>query len=203
MPARCVQCGVASVRSGRSSMSPSDFKLQTSKLHTFPRKLCKTKPNLGGLGYVGKGRCRLGGGSAGDKMRKTNPISPGRRVSVQNKTKSRPSGQGVGRGRPTYEEPKRAKRTQLGPLQAVDGGQMRKTKPIWLGCGRAPEAKCAKRTQIRRVGRWVESPLFHYSIIPLFQSDAGRAKRTQLGPAAGAPLLGLTVGFLGSLLRVD
>jgi hypothetical protein len=29
------------------------------------RKLCKTKPNLGGLGYVGKGSCRVRRGSAG------------------------------------------------------------------------------------------------------------------------------------------
>jgi hypothetical protein len=28
------------------------------------RELCKTKPNLGGLGYVGKDRCRVGRGPA-------------------------------------------------------------------------------------------------------------------------------------------
>ncbi len=30
------------------------------------RKSCKTKPNLGGLGYVDKGSCRVGRGSAGE-----------------------------------------------------------------------------------------------------------------------------------------
>jgi hypothetical protein len=65
-------------------------------------------------------------------------------------------------------------------------GETCKTNPIWPGRGRAPEAKCTKRTQFPRVGRWVESPLFHYSIIPPFQSNAVRAKRTQFGPA-GVP----------------
>jgi hypothetical protein len=30
------------------------------------RESCRTKPNLGGLGYVGKGGCRVGCGSAGE-----------------------------------------------------------------------------------------------------------------------------------------
>jgi hypothetical protein len=30
------------------------------------RELCETKPNLGGLGYVGKGSRRVGRGSAGE-----------------------------------------------------------------------------------------------------------------------------------------
>jgi hypothetical protein len=41
---------------------------------TRRRKLCKTKPNLGGLGYAGKG-CRMGRGSAGSETCRTNPIS--------------------------------------------------------------------------------------------------------------------------------
>jgi hypothetical protein len=54
------------------------------------------------------------------------------------------------------------KRTQLDP--ASPG-------PRW--------GKDTKRTQFWGVGRWVESPLFRYSIIPPFPSDANRAKRTQ------------------------
>jgi hypothetical protein len=71
-----------------------------------------------------------------------------------------------------------AKRTQFGPgarewaraggTRCPPGGRLRKTNPISEG------------------RRWVESPLFHYSIIPAFQSDPGRAKRTQFGPAGVA-----------------
>jgi hypothetical protein len=104
------------------------------------------------------------------RMPKTNPILPvGGRVTeeiVQNEAKLGEAGAcgqsqlscgaWLGRGA------KRAKRTQFGPAG-----------------GRTPETRRAKRTQFRRVGRWVESPLFHYSIIPPFQCDAGRAKRSQ------------------------
>jgi hypothetical protein len=41
-------------------------------------KLCKTKPNLGGLGQVGKGGHGMWAGSPESGMRKTNPIPGGR-----------------------------------------------------------------------------------------------------------------------------
>jgi hypothetical protein len=50
-------------------------------------------------------------------MRKTNPIWP--------------PPEDVGRGRPTYEELKRAKRTQFRPAQMADGGDCAKRSQTW------------------------------------------------------------------------
>jgi hypothetical protein len=77
----------------------------------------------------------------------TNPIGPGRRDKCAKRTQSQPPRKSVGRGRPTYEEAERAKRTQFprlriadwglqigkGRLRADAGGKMRKTNPIWTG----------------------------------------------------------------------
>jgi hypothetical protein len=55
--------------------------------------------------------------------------------------------------------------------------------------GRGTRDKCAKRTQFQGMGRLVEYPAFHYSIIPPFQSHADCAKQTQFrdpGRASGA-----------------
>jgi hypothetical protein len=62
------QFGVSSVGSERSDRACSGFKLHTSNSPLPARAggvTCKTKPNLGILGHVGKG-CRLGRGSAGE-----------------------------------------------------------------------------------------------------------------------------------------
>jgi hypothetical protein len=155
---------------------------------------CKTNPIWPRRGRVPEGRCakRTQFGPRRRQMHKTNPISPRRKrlteEILQNEAKLEKTG-GCGqrqllRGAWLGRGVERAKRTQfcstggtrlrIGDCGlrirrrrpgADGGGKMRKTNPIWLG-------------------RWVESPLFHYSIIPPFQSDAGRAKRTQSGPCA-------------------
>jgi hypothetical protein len=74
------------------------------------KKLCKTKPNLRGLGYVGKGHRRVGVARSGSETCKTNPIwGPGApRLRIEDCGLK-----GAGRGR--VPEAKCAKRTQLGP----------------------------------------------------------------------------------------
>jgi hypothetical protein len=93
---RGAKCGVAGVRSGRSSMSASDFTLQTSNF-TLPRgKSCETKPNFEKVGSMGKADCRVGRGPAGARNVQNEPnfgrpIGVPRRI-VQNEANSRQAG---------------------------------------------------------------------------------------------------------------
>jgi hypothetical protein len=61
-----VERGREGVRAKRTQFRPPGGR--------WRRKPCETKPNLGGLGYVGKDH-RVGCGSAGGYVHKTNPIS--------------------------------------------------------------------------------------------------------------------------------
>jgi hypothetical protein len=81
----------------------------------------------------------------GNETCKTNPILPvcGRA----------PEGRGAKRTQfgPAAGGRRRAKaqnEPNLARLRAGAGGQRRKTNPIWPACGRAPEAKCAKQSQL-------------------------------------------------------
>jgi hypothetical protein len=115
------------------------------------RKTCKTKPNLGKPGYVGKGRRRVGAlgrgvkrakrtqlGPAGGQMRKTNPIWV--------------AGEGGGRGRPThstiaqgrlYEE---CETNPIPPCRRRRTEEFCRTKPNLGGVGNVDKGGC-------RVGR--------------------------------------------------
>jgi hypothetical protein len=59
----------------------------------------KTNPNLGGLGYAGKGSCRVDRGSAGEWNVQNEPNLPDCELAMGDCGLK-----GVGRGRPTYEE---------------------------------------------------------------------------------------------------
>jgi len=105
-----------------------------------------------------------------------------------------------------------AKRTQFGEWTGWTRGPVVQTKPVsrhGLSCERKPispsraraGANRAKRTQFRQPGRGLgdegqtcktnpilsgqDTPSFHYSIIPPFQSDADCAERTQFPGGAG------------------
>jgi hypothetical protein len=91
------------------------------------------------------------GACAGGIMRQTNPISR-QRIGDRGLRIER----GVGRGRPTYEEAKCAKRTQF---QSAEQNVRRAWRGAALHAGATPdqvggrlyeEAKCAKRTQLAR-----------------------------------------------------
>jgi len=108
---------------------------------------------------------------------------------VQNEPNSGPAG---GRDTPSFQH------SSIPPFQSVaivrnepnlgrfgqgpDARKMR-NEPNLLDRLGPRRAKCAKRTQFRPL-RPSRAPLFQYSIIPAFQSDANRAKRTQF-PAGG------------------
>jgi hypothetical protein len=81
------------------------------------RKLCKTKPNLGRRGYMGKGTRRVGRGSAGEG-------------NVQNEANlgARDPGLRIGDCGLRIERPR---------PWAGAGGKMRKTNPIWATGGRS------------------------------------------------------------------
>jgi hypothetical protein len=174
-------------------------------------KMRKTKPNLGRLGHVGKGR-RVGRGAAGSETCKTNPISPARRAGCAEQTQSRPPAEGVGRacraaalraeatpdqvGGKLYEEPKRAKRTQFGPAGTGDGGKCAKRSQTWGDRGTWAKGavwpwpgrgvKHAKRTQfadcgLKDVARGRPTP---DQVGGRPYEEAKRAKRTQFGPRA-------------------
>jgi hypothetical protein len=53
--------------------------------------------------------------------------------------------------------------------------------------GGEPGDNDAKRTQFRGTRRPAEYPVFHYSIIPPFQTGTDRAKRTQFPDREWAP----------------
>jgi hypothetical protein len=63
-------------------------------------------------------------------------------------------------------------------------GAIVRNKPNLGGRPGPQRAKCAKRTQVRGVGRRVEYPPFHYSVIPPFQFDADCATSPRC-PASG------------------
>jgi hypothetical protein len=100
--------GVSGQKGPASRALTSNFKPQTS--HCPHGKLCKTKPNLEGLGYMGKGHRRVGVARSGSETCKTNPIwGPGApRLRIEDCGLK-----GAGRGR--VPEAKCAKRSQLGP----------------------------------------------------------------------------------------
>jgi hypothetical protein len=181
------------------------------------RRLCKTNPIPGGAGRDGA----AGAWDAG-QMCETNPISrlriadwiqrdcrgadqpsPGPVVQTNQIGRSElcetnPNWRGVGRGRPTYQEPIVQNKAKLGQ-DGTSGGR------------RIREANCAKRTQFpagpsgtglggrlcetnpisesgpaggpvvqtNPICRRPDTPPFRSSIIPVFQSDADYAKRSQ------------------------
>jgi hypothetical protein len=106
-------------RAKRTQFRPGGQGDGGEKRLTASLQTCKTKPNLGGLGYVGKGGCRAGVAPPGSETCETNPICPtgSGRFEIRSKFKWRmtQTAEEVGRGRPTHEEPKRAKRTQSRP----------------------------------------------------------------------------------------
>jgi hypothetical protein len=150
----------------------------------------QNEPNFGGAGRDGAS------GTRGNCAKRT-----------QFRDRGRASGVDPGK-RSQFPAPAGAVR-RARDSRCLRGSQLRKTNPIWLGStgGRVPlgpkvqnEANLgpgggrgtghAKRTQFRGVGRPVEYPAFHYSIIPPFQSDAVRAKQSQSPtvPGFGWPL---------------
>jgi hypothetical protein len=102
-------------------------------------------------------------GTAEGETCKTNPIGPGvAGVPAGERCKTNPISSSLTETR----RPNCAKQSQTWAGWDIWGRRIR-------------GGDCAKRTQFRRVGRRVEPPLFHYSIIPRFQSDVEGAKRTQ------------------------
>jgi hypothetical protein len=103
--------------------------------------------------------------------------------------KTKPIWRGVGRGRPTYQEPIVRNKAKLG--RTGTGGQRRSSctgrlrreverakRTQFAATPRGTGTKRAKRTQFRRAGR-PDTPPFHCSIIPVLQSDPDHAKRSQ------------------------
>jgi hypothetical protein len=138
------------------------------------------------------GRSTRGVGRGGKRAKRSQfPAKrpPQERSIVRNEA-NLPQAIGKGRGRPGPGGPTEdncAKRTQF---PAAPGGT--RLQGVGRGVNRAKQTqfggvrgtKCAKRTQFGRCGRR-EPPLFQYSIIPAFQSDAHCAKRTQFPAITG------------------
>ena len=104
------------------------------------------------------------------------------------KNKARLGQDGTSGRRSAREGANGAKRTQFARrcrvgrgLGGVGRGELCETNPIWPGLGgtRSPLGERCKTNPISGVGRRVEYPSFHYSIIPPFQSGANRAKQSQ------------------------
>jgi hypothetical protein len=160
-------------------------------------RLCETKPNLDGMEYLGglclgancakqsqlpprdlegkyfveKELCHAGSAEHPDK---TKPIfsqegcragTAARAVRWTQRAKQTQFPKACRAGHPTYEEPIMRNKAKLG--QTGESGVRR---------ARVKEANCAKRTQFAG-GR--DTPPFHYSTIPAFQSDADHAKQSQ------------------------
>jgi hypothetical protein len=82
----------------------------------------KTKPNLGGLGYMGNSHRRVGPGSPGGETCETNPIWPRRQDAGRawRRAALRAGATPDQVGGRLYEGPKRAKRSQFGPGSGVN-----------------------------------------------------------------------------------
>ena len=65
------QVGGVKCEAREASGQPPYFRLQTS--HSAEGRFCETKPNLGGLGHVGKGGPRVGAAPPRSEMCETKP----------------------------------------------------------------------------------------------------------------------------------
>jgi hypothetical protein len=110
--------------------------------------------------------------------------------------KTNPIWKGVGRGRPTYQEPITQNKAKLGQ-DGTSGGRCPREGPIVRNKANSSISDCGLRIGTRAAaGRPIvqnepnfagrpDTPLFQYSIIPPFQSDADCAKRSQFPATPG------------------
>jgi hypothetical protein len=167
----------------------------------LPGRLCPTNTNLGNLGYLGE----MTAGTNEGQMRQTNPIWATARRRAKTWQERSYDQSGLQRA---LEKQSQFPATPggTGPQGRGTRGQMCKTNPIPRlrlsdhviasearqcglrighrpGAGRplwaaGPEASCTSKPNLRRPGGR-DTPSFHYSSVPTFQSDAYRAKQTQ------------------------
>jgi hypothetical protein len=169
----------------RSAIPPSDFKRQTSNFTLADRQSCKTKPNLEGLGHIGKGP-RAGRGPAGGQNTQNEPnLGRGPRIADWKRPPA-----GGGRRHNAQNEPNLATggRCRAGLARSGTGcrgnprrAETYKTNPISSGRGRVTEENVQNKAKLRRTGVYGQRSACGLRL----GRWAQRAKRTQFGPAGG------------------